>query len=127
MSKLGWFVRLKISRLYLSLTRSVICVIFTTERSARFCHGWRKMLRSPPFGMKLVSKVSPGGIAEQGNDPSTCAALGSLQGRSSGTSKQDAFSAGKLKLLPIAPVNAFCGVQPGASGTIVFVIASERS
>jgi hypothetical protein len=38
--------------------------------------------------------------------------------------KQDALSAGKLKLLPIAPVTAFCGVQPGASGTIGFVIPS---
>ena len=32
-------------------------------------------------GMKLVSNVSPGGIAEHGNDPSTCWALATLHGR----------------------------------------------
>ena len=63
MSKLGWLVRLNTSKLYLNVNRSVICVIFTMEMSARFCQDWRKILRCPPPGMKLVSNVSPAGIA----------------------------------------------------------------
>src|SRR5271170_2374053 len=111
MSKLGWFVRLKTSKLYRSETRSVICVCFTIEMSATFCQDCRKMLRCPPLGMKLVSNVSPGGIAPFKSP-----------GASKGTSKHDDLSAGKAKLLPVAPVTAFFGVQPGASGTIGFVI-----
>ena len=61
MSKLGVLVRLKTSKLYFSENRSVNFVILTIETSARFCQGCRKMLRCPV--VKLVSKVSPGGIA----------------------------------------------------------------
>src|SRR5580700_8069623 len=97
------------------------------EMSARRCQGWRKILRCPPPGMKLVSNWSPAGIAEQGIDPSDCCGLATrvlLQGYSSGTVKQDAFRAGRLKSWRIAPVPAFWGVQPGASGTMGFVIPS---
>src|SRR5580692_302221 len=113
MSKLGWFVRLKTSREYFRETRSVIAVSFTMERSARFCQDCRKMLRCPPLGIKLVSNVSPGGIAPPKSP-----------GWSTGTVKQDALSAGALILLPVAPVTALCGVHPGANGTIGFVIPS---
>ena len=37
------------------------------------------------------------------------------------------FRAGKLKLLQIAPVTAFLGVQPGASGAIGLVILIDHS
>src|SRR5450631_3744354 len=114
-SKLGWFVRLKISRLYFSLKRSVSVVILTMDMSPRFCHDWRKMLRRLLLE-KLVSKVSPGGIAEHGNVPSTCWAFATLHGSSNGTVKQAAFSAGWLMLFPMAPVTALFAVQPGAKG-----------
>ena len=63
MSKLGWLVKLKTSKLYFSVIRSLIGVTFTIEMSARFCQDCPKMLRCPPPEMKLVSNVSPGGIA----------------------------------------------------------------
>jgi hypothetical protein len=63
-------------------------------------------------------------MAEHGNDPSICCALAELHGRSKGTVKQEDFSAGKLKLLPMAPVTAFFEVQPGASGAMGLVIPS---
>src|ERR1700728_1547389 len=104
---------------------SLICVVFTREKSTFFCQDWRKMLRCPPPEIKLVSNVSPGGIAEQGMLPSrACALAAALHGYSSGTVKHEAFNAGKAKLLPIAPVTAFLAVQPGASGTIGLVIPS---
>ncbi len=113
MSKLGWLVRLKTSMLYFSETRSVNAVTFTMEMSARFCQDWRKMLRCPPLGMKLVSNESPAGMAPFRSP-----------GWRIGIVKQDAFNAGKLGLLPVAPVSAFWGVQPGANGTIGFVMPS---
>ena len=40
--------------------------------------------------------------------------------------KQEAFSAASsVRRLPRAPVFAFCGVQPGASGTMGLVMPSE--
>src|ERR1700675_3740277 len=53
MSKLGVFVTLKMSKVNLEFTRSVIRVCFTTETSPRFCQDCRKMLRCPV--VKLVS------------------------------------------------------------------------
>jgi hypothetical protein len=50
------------------------------------------------------------------SDRSTCAAFATLQGNSCGTVKQEDFKAGNAKLLPMAPVTAFWGVQPGAIG-----------
>ncbi len=38
--------------------------------------------------------------------------------------KQDAFSAGELKLLPVGPSTALCGVQFEASGSTGFVMPS---
>lgn len=46
-SKLGVFVRLNISRLYLAAILSEILVSLTTERSVRFCHACRKIFRCP--------------------------------------------------------------------------------
>src|SRR6266436_8436645 len=111
MSKLGWLVRLKTSTLYFSETRSVNAVIFKMEMSDRFCQDWRKMLRCPPLGMKLVSNVSPAGMAPPKSP-----------GWRIGIVKQEAFNAGALGSLPVAPVSAFWGVQQGESGTIGFVI-----
>src|SRR4029077_943566 len=113
MSKLGWFVKLKTSKVYFSENRSVICVVFRSDTSARFCQACRKILRCPPLGMKLVSKVSPGGIAPPKSP-----------GFSKGRVKHEAFRAGELGLLPMAPVTAFCGVHPDAKGTMGFVIPS---
>src|SRR5882672_2969665 len=113
MSKLGWLVKLKTSKLYFNANLSVNCVSFTMEISARFCQDWRKMLRCPPLGMKLVSNVSPAGMAPPKSP-----------GWRIGIVKQEAFNAGALGLLPVAPVSALWGVQPGASGTIGFVIPS---
>src|SRR3984885_3415421 len=112
MSKLGVFVKLNMSRLYLTDVRSVICVAFMIETSARFCHVCRKILRCPDW-MKFVSNVSPGGIAPFKSP-----------GLSSGSVKQEAFSAGVLPA-PDAPVRALLAVQPGANGTIGFVMPSD--
>src|ERR1700683_3124820 len=108
MSKLGVFVKLKMSRLYLTDVRSVICVALMIETSARFCHVCRKILRCPCW-MKFVSYVSPGGIAPF-NSP----------GLSRGSVKQAALSAGVLPA-PDAPVRALLAVQPGARGGSGFV------
>jgi hypothetical protein len=111
MSKLGVFVRLKTSKLYLRANRSDNCVTFKIEMSAFRCHDCRKMLRCPE--VKLVSNVSPAGIA-----------LFRSPGLSNGTVKQAAFRAGTPGVAPFAPVRALLAVQPGASGTIGFVIPS---
>src|SRR5580704_757443 len=109
MSKLAVFVRLKTSKLYFKEKRSVSCVSFTNEMSARLCHDWRKMLRWP--FVKSVSKVSPAGIAPP-----------RAPGLSKGTVKQEALSAtSPFPKAPDAPVTAFFAVQPGARGTIGLV------
>src|SRR5579863_1970496 len=110
MSKLLVFVRLKISKVYFNDTPSVIAVTFTNDMSARFCQAWRKMLRWPV--VKLVSKVSPAGIAPPRSP-----------GLSRGSVKQDDLRAGVLNA-PEAPVSAFLAVQPGASGTTGLVMPS---
>src|SRR3974390_1047904 len=109
-SKLAVLVKLKISKLYFTATRSVTCVVFMNEMSAERCHDWRKMLRWPL--VKLVSYRSPAGTAPPRSP-----------GLSKGTGKQSDFRAGVLKA-PEAPVTAFFAVQPGASGTIGFVMPS---
>ncbi len=53
MSKLAVFVRLNTSKLNLSAALSVICVVFTSEMSVRFCQACLKMFRCPV--VKLVS------------------------------------------------------------------------
>ena len=60
-SKLAVLVTLKTSKLYLSTTRSVSGVTFTSEMLTTLCQVCRKMLRWPV--VKLVSKLSPAGIA----------------------------------------------------------------
>src|SRR5271155_4559376 len=117
-SKLAWLSTLKTSKVYFNETRSVMGVTFTSEMSARFCQAWRKMLRWPV--VKLVSKVSPGGIAPPRSP-----------GFRSGRVKQLALSAyadegapGRLAYAPEAPVTALFGVHPGASGTMGLVIPS---
>src|SRR5579863_938648 len=110
-SKLEVLVRLKISRLYFIASRSVICVSLTKEMLAAFCHDWRKMLRWPL--VKLVSKVSPAGIAPPRSP-----------GLSSGKVKHDDFRAKVPGAAPVWPVSAFFAVQPGASGTIGLVMPS---
>lgn len=47
MSKLGVFVRLKTSKVYFNENRSVSCVTFKTDMSARRCQDWRKMFLGP--------------------------------------------------------------------------------
>src|ERR1700733_14080367 len=104
MSKLGVLVMLKTSRVYFRANRSVNCVNLNREISAFFCQDWRKMLRWPE--VKFVSNVSPAGTP--------LVALGVK----SGNVKQDALSAGRPGVTPLAPVRAFFGVHPGASGSM---------
>ena len=61
-SKLAVLVRLKTSKVYFTEVRSVICVILTSEMSARLCQDCRKILRWPRT-MKFVSYGSLEGIA----------------------------------------------------------------
>src|ERR1700722_17432836 len=102
---------LNTSKVYFNENRSVIWVSFEREMSAFFCQAWRKMLRWPE--VKLVSKISPGGTP--------FVALGV----STGNVRQDAFRAGRPGVTPLAPVTALCGVQPGARGSIGFVMPSK--
>src|ERR1700674_5575859 len=112
------------SKLYLNETRSVNCVVLTTDKSARLCQGWRKMLRWPD--VKLVSKTSPAGLAPEGlaGLPTDGPGIAPFKspGFSRGTVKQFGFKAGTPGVAPLAPVSAFFAVQPGASGTMGFVI-----
>src|SRR6202044_1035879 len=115
MSKLGVLVRLKTSKLYFRETRSLIFVFFTMDMSARRCQAWRKILRWPV--VKLVSKVSPGGIAPFRSP-----------GARSGSVKHCDLSAycglSGVPNAPDTPVSAFFGVQPGANGTMGLVMPS---
>src|SRR5580698_10494109 len=112
MSKLGVFVRLYTSKVYFAVKRSFNLVVFTIEISARRCQACRKMFRCPLL-TKVVSYGSLLGIAPF-----------SAPGASNGTVKHS----GRRWVVPgCAPENlvtAFCGVQPGARGTIGFVTPS---
>src|SRR5580704_7949464 len=112
MSKLAVFVTLKTSKLNFSEVLSVICVDFIKEMSVRFCQACRNMLRWPV--VKLVSKVSPAGIAPPRSP-----------GLSSGRVKQAAFSAGAPGVAPLAPVSAFEGVHDELRGTTGLVMPSD--
>src|SRR5579871_2433248 len=68
-SKLGVLETLKMSRLYLRLTRSVMGVFLKMERSARFWNGPRNRLR--PLLLNADSKVSQALLTgSQGGTPS---------------------------------------------------------
>src|ERR1700761_4252226 len=90
--------------------RSVSCVCFCTDISARFWKEERKMLRCP-----LVKPVSNGSLVGTApfSDP----------GASSGSVKQLLFNATSPNA-PDLPVRAFFGVQPAANGTIGLVMPS---
>src|ERR1700730_4556047 len=90
--------------LYFKETRSVICVVFSTERSARRCRVCRNILRWPE--VNLVSNVSP---AEFDDAPGI--APFRSPGLSSGSVKHAASKAGEPGVAPFAPVKALFGVQ----------------
>src|ERR1700691_812869 len=102
-SRLAVLVRLNMSRLYLAETLSENFVSLTMERSVRFCHACRKILRCPV--VNVVSKGSLEGMAPL-----------RAPGLSKGTVKQFALSAGPFT--PLNPVYASLGVQFGLSGAI---------
>src|SRR5450631_2726956 len=115
-SKLAVFVRLKTSMVNFNEERSVIWVVFESERSQRFCQVWRKILRWP-WSMKLVSYGSLAGIAPF-----------KAPGLSKGKPKQEAFSANEfgsngLECAPEDPVSACLGEHP-ERGTTGFVMPS---
>ena len=97
------------------------------EMSARFCQGWRKMLRWP-LEMKLVSNVSPLGIAEHGKIRRPAAdwrreCFARIEQR---YRKQDALRAGEPGIVADrAGEPRSWRVQPGGSnGTMGLVIPS---
>src|ERR1700730_9883157 len=108
-SRLGVLVRLNMSKMNFADTDSVSFVSLTTDMSVRFCHDCRNRLRWPV--VKLVSKVSLGGIAPLRSP-----------GLSSGTVKQFACSAGPFT--PLRPVYACLAEQPAASGAFGLVMLS---
>src|SRR5208283_4951378 len=110
-SKLGVLVTLNTSKLNFRFVRSVMLVSLTKETSRRRCHDCRKILRCP-----VVKSVSYGSFVGIAPFKPPAGRIGMV--------KQEALSAGRPGVAPLAPVTAFFAVQPGASGTMGLLMPS---